>query len=1292
MPQSMPSPIIRWLPLVALLCTLATAANAQDGAPPSPPAEAPATPAPPAAPAAAPEPTSPAPPGAEPAPPAAPAPAAPSLVEPKLVTLVDAGYPPEALATRIEAAVEMVLVIGADGKVESAELAGPPVGQGFDELALAAARQFLFEPAKKDGVPMRARVRFRYQFKLPPEPQPEPPPVVDGQLEVVLRNAAGDTPLAGAEVLVIPVAGGEVKRLVSDEQGKVLADALPAGSYELTVNREGFSSEVHTEEVVAGEVTSLTYRLSEVSEYEEFGAVARVKAPPREVTRRTIEREELTRVAGTRGDALRTIELLPGVSRPPFGAGIVLIRGSAPGDSQVFLDGVPVPLLYHFGGLTSFINSRALERIDFYPGNFSVRYGRQIGGIIDVGVRDAHPTEYHGVLDVNLPLDSSLLLEGPITDKASFMVGGRRSYFGEVLTATIPEGTFDAFAAPVYYDYQAFVSWRPTDKDRLRFGAYGSSDRLEVLFADAPDADPAIRSIEVGVQFHRAQIGWFHQYSDKLDHNLQVSYGYITQDFSLGPAARFDLTVNDIYLRSEWRYRLSKIAQLTVGTDNFFDYVDVAYRGPAPGQQEGSTDMGPLSGRPEVVVSEERWRYQPGVYAELDIRPVPKLRLVPGFRVDYFDDIEEFAFDPRLAAIYTVNDAWRLKAGVGLFSQSPEPQETSRSLIGNPNLEPIKAIHYSAGVDHNFTEDLSLGVEGFYKSLYDRVVTPDRSEDPRPFVNDGIGRIYGLEVAGRKNASGRWFGFLSYTLMRSERKDLDGPWRPFDFDQRHILTLAGTVRLGRGWELGGTFRVVTGNPQTRIVGGYLNGNTGLYTAVPGRVNAERAPTFNRLDVRAEKTWKFDSWKLATYLDIQNVYNAENPEGTAYSYDYRESEPDPGRTGRAMKSRLTILLAVLCAACSPDFTMSWEVLYPRLLAMRIEVDGDATRTRSRPKLGETFSMRVFTATPRKPQTPLAQRYSARLELCLGVLLADGTLACGGIEGAPASITFGGEPVIVSDDELRFDGLTVPAEVANLPPPFDTIDRIALFGAVCVDGTAERVAGKEVNDDPLTELFRCTNNAGAEVEEPLVFTYSVLLDLERPGDDNHHPSFACDPMAAATDACRAGVKVDGEQTLPGEFVLVRPEKSKGATREALAWGAHPGGELPWTDCKDSGLPLVRLGDKEHTIRVRFDAGDREQYEYDAEEYGKTVRKRKREELRVAHAVTEFGGELVRHFSIVEGDVPDPEAELELGYTPPGVKGEPAEGLTAGGRLVRFYFTVRDERGGVDYITRELCLLPQ
>lgn len=817
-----------------------------------------------------------------------------AVVPPKLLAFVEAPFPDAAREAGVNAAeVLLIVTIGSDGFVEDVSLAGEPVGYGFDEAALSAARRFVFEPAQKDGAPMRARIQYRYDFELrepaaqaEPEAPPQdaaPPP--SGSLEISVRDAE-NRPLRDAEVLITSPADPErALRLVTDERGRAMQELLPPGSYQLRVSRRGFADETDSEEVLPNQVTALTYRLNEQASFEEYGAVARIKAPPREVTRRTIEREELTRVAGTRGDALRTIELLPGVSRPPFGSGLVLIRGSAPQDSQVLLNGIPVPLLYHFGGLTSFINSRALERIDFFPGNFSVKYGRRMGGIIDVGTRDPASDGYHGVLDMNVPLDSSLLVEGPITKKASFLVAGRRSYFGEVLSATVPDDAFDAFAAPVYNDYQGFVTYRPTDRDRLRFSVYGSSDRLEVLFADAPDDSPTIRGIEFGTRFDRQQVGWQHRYSSRLDHNVELSFARDTFDASAGPDLYLNIKNNAFYLRGELRYRLSRAVQLTVGTDDAVGMYDVGYTGPVFDNDEGDAGGGGVAERTLARVNTSGTSYEPAVYLELALEPARGWRFVPGLRLDYNSLNRRLAFDPRLSAMYALNDRTRLKAGVGMFSQPPRPQETIPGL-GNPDLLSMTAVHYGAGFDHNFTKDLSLGVEGFYKRMFRRVIVPEDGEPP--FTNDGRGRIVGLEVAGRKQASGRWFGFLSYTLMKSDRKEPGQAWRPFDFDQRHIFTAAATVLLGRGWEAGGTLRIITGNPRTPYtdVAPYSL-DSGNYFPEIGRINSVRNPTFNRLDLRVEKKWTFDAWRLAWYLDIQNVYNAKNPEGITYSFDYSQ---------------------------------------------------------------------------------------------------------------------------------------------------------------------------------------------------------------------------------------------------------------------------------------------------------------------------------------------------------------------------------------------------------------------
>ncbi len=41
----------------------------------------------------------------------------------------------------------------------------------------------------------------------------------------------------------------------------------------------------------------------------------------------------------------------------------------------------------------------------------------------------------------------------------------------------------------------------------------------------------------------------------------------------------------------------------------------------------------------------------------------------------------------------------------------------------------------------------------------------------------------------------------------------------------------------------------------------------------------------RLDLRIDKRFRFDTWFLEIYLDVQNVYNATNPESARYSFDY-----------------------------------------------------------------------------------------------------------------------------------------------------------------------------------------------------------------------------------------------------------------------------------------------------------------------------------------------------------------------------------------------------------------------
>ena len=447
--------------------------------------------------------------------------------------------------------------------------------------------------------------------------------------------------------------------------------------------------------------------------------------------------------------------------------------------------------------------------------------------------------------------------------------------------------------APVYIDYQFKLKFAPTKRDRIRISAYGSSDRLELILEEAGGDDPAIRgNTELSTSFYNNQIDWTRRVGDKVDQELSFNVGPTKIAFGLGNEFRLEGTFLQTYGRAEWRYQVTDRVRLIAGLDVFVTPVDLTYVGPQPTAQEGGgSQQGSLAGQEQVFADVHTTVYRPGVYLESDLRLGKFTELILGLRVDYFGDIDAFAVDPRVTTIFSVRPDMRVKLGVGIFSQPPEFQESDAS-IGNPELDPIQAVHVGAGWEYDPIPGFRFGVEGFYKYLWDRAIQTPNGEAPF-YVTGGIGRIYGAEFSANfRPATGRkYFGYLSYTLSRSERKDgPEEPWRLFDFDQTHILTAAFVYKFPRNWEIGGTFRLVSGNPNTPVIGSVYDALSDVYIPIDGRVNSLRNPLFHELNVRIQKEWIFKGWQLALFLDVRNAYNQQNQEGIIYNYDFTQQTP------------------------------------------------------------------------------------------------------------------------------------------------------------------------------------------------------------------------------------------------------------------------------------------------------------------------------------------------------------------------------------------------------------------
>ncbi|MGB8329105.1 MAG: TonB family protein [Polyangiales bacterium] len=812
----------------------------------------------------------------------------PLITPPTLLRFVEADYPTSEGEEPVEAAVELDLVVGKDGLVTEASVA-KSAGEAFDEAALSAVRQFVFEPARKDWEPIAARVRYRYVFELKTPPEE----ITTGWLSGTVLLAEDDSPAGAVGIELLNERNELVRDLVAGPDGTFVATDLQPGKYQVSIIGGEYGDLKVTEDLAAGQVTQVIYRLGAEKKkaYQGFGATAVIEAQPREVVKRTIDREELTRIPGTRGDALRAVELLPGVARPPFGIGLLIVRGSAPGDSEAFIDGTPVPLIYHFGGLTSVYNSYMLEKIDFFPGNFSVRYGRRIGGIVEVTTKDPARDRVHGVAELSI-IDTFVTVEAPLGDKVSIAGGLRRSFIDLVLPALLPSDV-GVRQAPVYIDYQFKLNFYPSKRDRVRISAYGSSDRLELILNQASGDDPSIRgTTQFATSFYNNQVDWTRNIGDKVRQQLQFNVGPSKIGFQLGEEFLLEGSFTQTYGRGEWQYQITDKVQLTTGLDIYTAPVHLVYYGAQPGATEGGgSGQGSLAGQEKVFADVTSVVFRPGIYLESGMQLGKFTLLNLGLRLDYFKDINAFAVDPRLTTIFTVATQMRVKLGVGIFSQPPEFQE-SDTTIGNPNLDPIQAVHVGAGWEYDAFPGVRFGVEGFYKYLWDRAIPTPNGEAPY-YVTGGIGRIYGAEFSMHlRPATGRqYFGYLSYTLSRSERKDgPNEPWRLFDFDQTHILTVAFVYNFRRNWEIGGTFRLVSGNPYTPVIGSIYDALNDVYIPIDGRVNTLRNPLFNELNLRVQKKWIFAGWRLAVFLDIRNVYNRQNQEGIIYNYDYSQQTP------------------------------------------------------------------------------------------------------------------------------------------------------------------------------------------------------------------------------------------------------------------------------------------------------------------------------------------------------------------------------------------------------------------
>jgi TonB family protein len=161
---------------------------------------------------------------------AQPAPEESAPTPPALKTRVEAAYPEAALRERLEASVGLELVVAEDGTVADVKITAP-AGHGFDESAAGAARRFTFEPARRNGTPIRSVVQFAYEFHLPPAAEPTAPPAQ------AQAQAPAPAPVPVPAPAPTPT---EVEQRGADQSSLVLAQRPISAASSMTVRDREF--------------------------------------------------------------------------------------------------------------------------------------------------------------------------------------------------------------------------------------------------------------------------------------------------------------------------------------------------------------------------------------------------------------------------------------------------------------------------------------------------------------------------------------------------------------------------------------------------------------------------------------------------------------------------------------------------------------------------------------------------------------------------------------------------------------------------------------------------------------------------------------------------------------------------------------------------------------------------------------------------------------------------------------------------------------------------------------------
>ena len=604
-----------------------------------------------------------------------------------------------------------------------------------------------------------------------------------------------------------------------------------------------------------------------------------------------------------------------GVYSGSEGLGGLIVRGGSPDQNLMLLEGIPMYATNHMADISSIFMEEATRDAQLIKGGFPSRYSDRLSSVLEVNLKDGNQERVKGSVSAGLP-GFKAFLQGPISDKSTFLIGGRLSWVNFYTNPLIDKFTVFDDVDLNFHDFVAKYTYRFSNTSSFSISGYKGGDKVELEKNQTlpNDNGGSFNSQE------QTSFGWGNELlsarfsmviSPKLF--LNVNAGVLNYDYRSKAAYNFVNVEGGQVIKEDNRNVItdSGIVNLIggIGFDYFLNSshkikLGVGYnhhRFSPKIEQNFVDDIDDPSIDPDsITVCNEV-----SLFIEDTYTPNKRMQIYGGLNYTHFGvrGVGFNYFQPRIKVnIQPQRDIslsftgsrmvqfvhLLVNNGLGLPSDLwvPSTDEIMPEISDQFGL----TLRTELGYDHVFT----LG--GYIKrqqnvilyrnpqDLYSNILNDASSE--LNFISDrdwerkieiGNRNISGLEVSLQK-ANGPWQYNMSYTKSNAENRfeNLNqGKAFADRYDRPHDVNLSLSYKINSKWDLGAQWVYGSGFTFTlKLIEIKIpDGPTVLTT---DELNNYRMPAYHHLDLIANYDNTSDGlgWKVS--FGVYNIYNRYNP--------------------------------------------------------------------------------------------------------------------------------------------------------------------------------------------------------------------------------------------------------------------------------------------------------------------------------------------------------------------------------------------------------------------------------